>query len=593
MRGVPATPDPGAESRDFRPQEGREVVLGRREFLAASAAAAAGYLIAPRAASADVLAPGRRVETIRGHVSRPGYVVPPGHTLRFDPARNTTLEVSGNVVVNGTLEMRPEPNVTHTLRFVGVTESAFVGSGMDPIASDVGLWVMGRGRLDAVGSPKRAWARVEGDVEAGATTVTLDVDPKGWDVGDRIVITPTAPVTDPRFWEQYDETRISRIEGRTVTLASPTAHAHPSCTLPDGRVMGAEVLDLTRNVRIQGTRAGRSHIFIRSSRPQTIEFVEMAHLGPQKDDGEFVLGRWALHFHHARNESRGSLVRGCVVHHCGSRAFVPHASHGIAMRNCIVHDSVGEAFWWDRDVPEDNTTDILWDRCVASKVQKTGFMMNGGGDNLARDCVSVGGFGYNTSGGAFLWPGGLAMPDDFAATDCVAHNNEAQGIRVWQNGQDSSRIDGFISYRNDSAGTHGAYGNKFDYRNCIFTQNLNPYAFHALSAAFEDCTFDASGGPYAAHTGKHAVEGQDNVLTSCRFIGATEAGLLFAADPTEHGEKFTLIDCGFDGGNEFWMDSNVPSASYVMVRDETRGNLTLRRADQPGTFRPEWNASVT
>jgi hypothetical protein len=68
--------------------------------------------------------------TIGGLVRSEPFEVPEGRALRFDPDRDTTLEVTGNVVVRGLMEMRPRPGVEHVLRFVGVDESAFVGGGL-------------------------------------------------------------------------------------------------------------------------------------------------------------------------------------------------------------------------------------------------------------------------------------------------------------------------------------------------------------------------------------------------------------------------------------------------------------------------------
>ena len=69
-----------------------------------------------------------------------GFRVRSGTTLRFDPNVSTTITVKANIVVEGVMEMKPSnKNVTHRLVFDDVNEAAFVGGGIDPIASDVGL----------------------------------------------------------------------------------------------------------------------------------------------------------------------------------------------------------------------------------------------------------------------------------------------------------------------------------------------------------------------------------------------------------------------------------------------------------------------
>lgn len=89
--------------------------------------------------------------------------VPAGTVLRIDPAANTTVEIAGNLVVLGTLEMKPNPGVVHTLRFMGINEATFVGGGNVMLESDPGPWVMGSGRLDLIGAEKVGWNRTGSD----------------------------------------------------------------------------------------------------------------------------------------------------------------------------------------------------------------------------------------------------------------------------------------------------------------------------------------------------------------------------------------------------------------------------------------------
>ncbi|MEX1126049.1 MAG: hypothetical protein WEE53_10355, partial [Acidimicrobiia bacterium] len=86
---------------------------------------------------------------VSGDQSYPeGFTIPADELWVFDPEVDTTVTVSANVVVLGELVMQPaSEDVEHALIFEGVDESAFVGGGMDPLASDVGLWVMGDGQL--------------------------------------------------------------------------------------------------------------------------------------------------------------------------------------------------------------------------------------------------------------------------------------------------------------------------------------------------------------------------------------------------------------------------------------------------------------
>ena len=93
-----------------------------------------------------------------------GFRVPAGTTLTFDPNVSTTITVSANVVVEGTLRMMPaNANIIHKLLFTNIVASAFVGGGTVPLATDVGLWAVEAGKLDLVGAEKVAWNRTGWD----------------------------------------------------------------------------------------------------------------------------------------------------------------------------------------------------------------------------------------------------------------------------------------------------------------------------------------------------------------------------------------------------------------------------------------------
>src|SRR5690606_39388530 len=85
---------------------------------------------------------------LSGDVHLPdGFTVPPGETWVFDPDTDTTVTVSANVIVEGTRVMRPASgDIEHVLIFEDVDESRFVGGGMDPVESHVGLWGIGDGQ---------------------------------------------------------------------------------------------------------------------------------------------------------------------------------------------------------------------------------------------------------------------------------------------------------------------------------------------------------------------------------------------------------------------------------------------------------------
>jgi hypothetical protein len=425
-----------------------------------------------------------------------GGIVGPGATLTLDPSSSLTLTFRRNLRVEGSLVSQPAAGVRHVIRFEGVDEAAYVGGGMAPVETDVGLWVDGDGRLDLVGAAKTAWTRLAGAALRGDTTLTLAEAPAGWASGDTLVVAPTAPPTVAGFDTQFDEVAIASVDGRTVRLARPLAFDHP---LAGGR-WAAEVFVLDRNLVVEGTPGGRAHVWIRAGRPQRIEHVELRHLGPAKaDDPDLsIVGRYPLHFHHSGDGSRGTVVEGVVVHHAGNRAFVAHASHGLTFRRTVSYDVTQTPYWWDppvrlegsHDVDHSNdSADVTYDHALAALVRASpafrgyrlaGFQVNAGRALTLTRSVAVGVLGNKSSSG-FQWPENEA-DQPWVFTDNLAHNNHRNGIFVWQNNPSPNRIRRFTAYHNGGAGIeHGAYANAYHYDDLTLFGNLEAgIHLHAL-----------------------------------------------------------------------------------------------------------------
>lgn len=554
---------------------------------------------------------------VDAHVA--GVVIEPGAALVFDPNASRTLSSDGNVVVRGDLRMKPANRaLSHRLVFPSVNEAAFVGGGMDVMASDTGLWVMGIGRLMLVGAARLPWARTAASVPVGATYVDLAADPSGWQVGDELAITPTLPPTHAQFSTAYDIVRITAISDRRVTLSRPLTYAHPSRSVGRGTSMMPEVLNLTRNVSVEGTAAGRAHIFVHSNSAQIITHTQMRHLGPRQRDAEGyttkVLGRYGLHFHITGEGTAGSMIVGAVARDAGSHAFVSHESHGVTYLGCIAHDVYEDPYWYD--LPPDLRTParpvnrLRYDGCVASLVRSdpnhrgyrlSGFLLGAGAGNLAKNCVAVGVQG-NLHASGFHWP--EASVGVWTFESCVSHNNKCNGIFTWQNTAAKHVVNEFIGYHNGVAGiSHGAYVNAYVYANSILTGNKDSgLELHSLSAEtlpqrFEGLLIDGAGlSQFAVKIVKHTLSfGLPTRFVRCTMLGYTRAGIGLVydgANGVSKPEQFDLIDCTFSG-NEIWMDSRVLPDSVVRIQDPIRGTLQLRRADQAGTYRVAWNARVS
>jgi hypothetical protein len=563
------------------PTEGKPGTVTSRATGAWSDAATWGGQL-PGAGDLVVISAGTMVTYDQQTAMVAGVRVGQGGTLAFDPAKPATLESSRNLTVEGTLRMRPaSPSVTQTLRFVGVDEQRFAGGGMDPIASDVGLWVGGAGKLDLVGAAKTGWTRLSGGIGIGADQITLQRAPSGWQPGDELSIAPTSKPGsndhgDPAF-NDFDERSIKSVAGSAVTLSSPLAYAHPEVN----DSWTAEVMNLTRNVRVEGTAKGHAHIFIHSTTPQTISYVGVRYMGPRKDtdhDGytDFVTGRYGLHFHLNGDDDRGVVVQGVVVRDTPTHAFVAHNSNGITFRDDISYNTTEDAYWWDQnptpsgDAPPEpldfyETSDVLYDHDIAAKIYaipdfrgytQAGFNLSSGSNNTIVDSAVVGNLG-GTSAAGFVWPEGAnGQPNAWNFRDNIAHNNSEDGILVWQNTNYGPHLtDDFVAYRNGHCGIkHGAYVNSYLYRHPILYENATCgiLADAQASPTIIPTTFDhptVVGGRNAVLSTEHNGDPVEHPVAfrDCTIRG--QSGAKVEVDTENDPQMLDFIRCGIEPGD--------------------------------------------
>lgn len=543
-----------------------------------------------------------------------GVRITPGGELVFDPAQSRTLRSTSNVQVDGALRMRPsDPSHAHRLVFEGVDESAFVGDHTHtPLATDVGLWVLGEGVVDLAGTPKTAWTHAVGPLEPGATTVDV-VDATGWRVGDEIVVTPTEPTTVDGYAEHHDRRTIRAIRGNRVTLDRALAHPHPEVTVREGVVHRAEVLNLTRNVSVEGTEGGRAHVMILARTPQHLYYAGLVHMGPQQGDAG-VLGRYCLHFHMVGDASRGSVVEGLVAERGGNHAFVAHLSNGVTFRGCVAHDTAEDPYWWDLK-PEDQTAavpsdDIVYERCVAHYIKPggdpyglSGFLIGAGSGNVARGCVATAILGRTESSPGFHWPSHSRDQNTWVFEDNVAHNNANSGIYFWQNDVPRTIVDRFTAYHCAEGILAGAYSNMASYRDTdiyacshagMFVVALPGRATRSgETITYERVHVDQAGlSDYAIEITDHVVDTErETAMSGCTFKGGNRAQVGL---PTggEFSQLYLFRDCTFEG-NEFWLADDLRPDTRLRVNDAERGSIVVRRVDQEGEVREEWNAAVS
>jgi hypothetical protein len=468
-------------------------------------------------------------------------------SLWFQPTKSVTIVSTQNILVNGLLQMTPgDPSFVHLLRFTGINENNVVGGGMDPVSTDVGLWVMGAGRLQLQGADKTAWTNAFGSIAAG-TTVNVN-DAFGWLPGDEIIITPTAAAAT-----NYD---LRTIKSKTLSSAgadalesyslivNSTATAHPVIN----NRWTAEVGNLTRNVRIEGTASGKSHIFIRSSQSQVIKNVAFRYLGPRKDQNgdkikDLILGRYGLHFHHCDDGSDGSVVSGCVMRDIDNHAYVPHVSNGIMFRDNIAYNCTETPFWWDLPDATHRTTwvhnlvvqptyifhSLNFDTQGSPTFGVHGFVLGLGDDNRCDSNIVAGQTGNPDVNAAYDWEE-MDIESAWIFKGNLAHNSDC-GIRSWQNNGKNHVLENSAVYNCGRGVHHGAYNNNYTYQGG-YLYNA-PFEDHAASlengVRLENMTLDGAGMvPYPFHVVQQGpVAGMRPILIrACTIKGGKTGAIL-------------------------------------------------------------------
>lgn len=393
------------------------------------------------------------------------------------------LQSSGNIINTGKIIIdQPNPIIKPGIRFLNVDESKFVGGGMDPLDSDVGLWTMDAGQLIIKGAKKTSWTNLTTGANVGATSIQVK-EAAGWLAGDEITIVPTADGDITGF----DDRVIQSINGTTIILDKPLTKSHP---MVNG-MWTAEVMNLTRNINIEGTAGHRAHIFIRSTIPSIIEYTGIRYMGPRaqlKGGGplEGVGGRYGLHWHMCGNGSAGSYATGCVLRDIGNKAYVPHHSDEITIKDCIAYRAIDAAYWWDKGIGTNQTNKTKFHHNIAAAISYVdgaivlnsdgsdegpskgamGFIIGGGDLNEYKGNVAVGiqsSDPHLDNTGAFNWEGNNETTMAHFVHN-LAHNCTTAD-RNWQNSNKEHLIDTFTIYNCSLALYHGAYANNYKLTN--------------------------------------------------------------------------------------------------------------------------------
>ncbi|MEM9003112.1 MAG: G8 domain-containing protein [Cyanobacteria bacterium P01_F01_bin.86] len=295
--------------------------------------------------------------------------------LNFATDQDTAMKVDTLMTdVNSTLTIGTEKNPMPA-QFSASIEIADNGPitnirDIDPLQLSRG--VVTHGKVSIQGAEKESHLVMKA-ASAGDTTIEVEGDASGWQVGDTIVVIGTKYLGEDKngqLMTQDEEVTITKIEGNTFTLSDALEYDHAP---PEGHSdLDVYVGNGSRNIRIFSENSGienqrdvlsRGHFMVMHNPDAVIRNAEFTDLGRTNksiaaDDAtknnhgkvvsldptqaDNVRGRYALHLHRtgATDGSQLAIVEGNAVNGSPGWGIVQHDSHAIVNDN-FVYDIVG------------------------------------------------------------------------------------------------------------------------------------------------------------------------------------------------------------------------------------------------------------
>ena len=297
--------------------------------------------------------------TVDGVIDETIYTVRIDGTLRFDPTVDTQL-IADTIVGTPTSRFEmgtPEAPINDEVTArVLVADTGEIDRSWDPHALSRGLILHGTSVIN--GATKNPWSTLQVAPRAGDSTITLDEQPEGWQVGDTLVIAGT------KLDATGDEVvTIAAIDGQTITLGQPLSEDH----VPPADDLKIHVSNTTRNAVIQSEStevARRGHVMFmhnpdvqvayagfydlgRTDKSISPNFAELDEEGRLVDGtGTNVPGRYSVHFHRhgVAADTPVATVTGSSVVGSPGWGYVNHSSHVDLVDN-VSYDVFGAAFY--------------------------------------------------------------------------------------------------------------------------------------------------------------------------------------------------------------------------------------------------------
>ena len=295
-----------------------------------------------------------------------GSVPGTGERVTIDADKSVLLDANIDVeglVINGSLicanrdiNIRARWIMVHGLLQCGTAQSPFTNRlnielyGNDPNENimDMGTKVLGAmqgGIISLHGEERTSWLMLEGTIEAGANTLTVEGS-TGWRIGDIIAVTST----DDNM-HHAEVRQITWINGKQIGVNEAFDHRHfgEMQTFANQRRSWsldtrAEVALLTRNIRIHGDEQSEQagfggHIMIMEGAAGFVSGVELYRMGQTG-----ILARYPFHWHLANNVD-GQYIKNSAITRSFSRCVTVHGSHNALVKDNACYDHLGHGYF--------------------------------------------------------------------------------------------------------------------------------------------------------------------------------------------------------------------------------------------------------
>jgi len=300
--------------------------------------------------------------------------------LAFNPHKNTKLVVDTILTTSGSILRIGEPSLPIDKdKHAQIVIRDYNGEGMitnDPKSPDydplrIGQGILTNGLFLVHGATKTPYITIKGKgVKKGMNVISLDDEPYGWQIGDRVVVLGTS-----KDGTESESAHITDIDytNYTITIDKTLKYYHYIAkTTIKNAGMKVHVANLSRNVIIKtdpDSLAGmgdkneysnvehRGHVLFMHNNNVNVNYAQFQDLGrtnkkfhldettfdSESADAKAIhigtnqAARYAVHFHRAGLNSKIGRVIGCSVVESPGWGYVNHSSNVIMKENVAYH----------------------------------------------------------------------------------------------------------------------------------------------------------------------------------------------------------------------------------------------------------------